>query len=88
MILKAELPGVDPKSVDICLENNILIGFWAIAVIENRVLWYNDIEEGFNVSNFTEPGTIPSTEYWCNQDELLLTEVLVVRSVGPAQMIT
>ena len=45
-------------------------GFWVIAVMNDRVLWYNDIEEGFNVSRFAVPGTIPSTEYWCNQDEL------------------
>src|SRR6185436_7083837 len=45
-------------------------GFWVVAVIEDRVLWYNDIEDGFNVSRFVTRGTIPSTEYWCNQDEL------------------
>lgn len=45
-------------------------GFWIVALMEDRVLWYNDIEEGFNVSHFVERGTIPSTEYWCNQDEL------------------
>ena len=45
-------------------------GFWVVAVMEDRVLWYNDIEAGFNVSQFTTPGTIPSGEYWCNQDEL------------------
>ena len=45
-------------------------GFWVVAVMDDRVLWYNDIEDGFNVSRFTNWGTIPSTEYWCNQDEL------------------
>jgi hypothetical protein len=45
-------------------------GFWVIAVHAARVLWYNDIEEGFNVSRFDVPGRIPGTEYWCNQDEL------------------
>jgi hypothetical protein len=45
-------------------------GFWVVAVMEDRVLWYNDIEEGFNVSRFVTRGTIPSTEYWCNQDKL------------------
>ena len=45
-------------------------GFWVVAVMEDRVLWYNDIEDGFNVSRFVTLGTIPSTEYWCNQDEL------------------
>jgi hypothetical protein len=46
-------------------------GFWAVAVIDDRVLWYNDIEEGFNVSRFTKWGTIPKNEYSCNQDSLL-----------------
>jgi hypothetical protein len=45
-------------------------GFWVAAVMEDRVLWYNDIEDGFNVSRFTSPGEIPSSEYWCNQSEL------------------
>jgi hypothetical protein len=45
-------------------------GFWAIATNENRVLWYNDIEDGFNVSRFSERGNIPTGEYWCNQDPL------------------
>jgi hypothetical protein len=45
-------------------------GFWAIAADQNRVLWYNDIEGGFNVSVFAVRGTIPDDEYWCNQDEL------------------
>jgi len=45
-------------------------GFWVVAVMEDRVLWYNDIEDGFNVSRFVTLGTIPSTEYCCNQDEL------------------
>jgi len=45
-------------------------GFWAIGADERRVLWYNDIEKGFNVSTFTDWGTIPTNEYGCNQDEL------------------
>ena len=47
-------------------------GFWAIAVDQNRVLWYHDIEDGFNVSVFAVWGTIPAEEYWCNQDELIV----------------
>lgn len=43
-------------------------GFWVVGVIGNRVLWYNDIEEGFNRSTFSKFGEI--VEYWCNQDEL------------------
>jgi len=45
-------------------------GFWAIASDEGRVLWYNDIEGGFNVSAFSDWGTIPHDQYWCAQDEL------------------
>lgn len=45
-------------------------GFWAVAVSGDRVLWYNEIEEGFNVSSFSVRGEIPQKEYWCNQDAL------------------
>ena len=45
-------------------------GFWAVAAEDDRVLWYNDIEDGFNVSTFAAWGTIPASEYWCNQDTL------------------
>ena len=43
-------------------------GFWAVGLIGRSVLWYNDIEDGFNRSQFTEYGTID--DYWCNSDEL------------------
>jgi hypothetical protein len=43
-------------------------GFWVVAIIDFTVVWYNDIEEGFNRSKFTKNGVID--EYWCNQDEL------------------
>jgi len=45
-------------------------GFWVIATYENRALWFNEIEDGFNVSTYTQEGEIPSDQYWCNQDEL------------------
>lgn len=45
-------------------------GFWALAISGARVLWYNDIEDGFNVSRFFTRGRIPDDEYWCNQDPL------------------
>ena len=45
-------------------------GFWAVAVYEDRVLWFNDIEGGFNVSQFKTKGDIPTNEYWCNDDPL------------------
>jgi len=46
-------------------------GFWVVALIGRTVIWYNDIEEGFNRSRYTAHGTID--DYWCNQDELELT---------------
>jgi hypothetical protein len=43
-------------------------GFWAVAIDDGQVLWFNDIEEGFNWSRYSTRGTID--EYFCNQDEL------------------
>src|ERR1700743_1150278 len=46
-------------------------GFWAVALLGRRVIWYNNIEDGFNRSRYTSYGTID--EYWCNRDPLELT---------------
>jgi hypothetical protein len=43
-------------------------GFWAVALLGQQVVWYNDIEDGFNVSRYENLGNIG--EYWCNQDRL------------------
>ncbi len=43
-------------------------GFWAVAIFNSHVIWYNDIEEGFNYSSYTSYGKID--EYKCEQDEL------------------
>jgi hypothetical protein len=43
-------------------------GFWAVAIEGDRVLWFNDIEHGFNRSAFSERGVID--EYSCDQTEL------------------
>jgi hypothetical protein len=43
-------------------------GFWIVAIYGNHVIWYNDIEDGFNRSTYSKFGTI--NEYRCNQDEL------------------
>lgn len=43
-------------------------GFWVVAIFGATVIWYNDIEDGFNRSPYTNFGAID--EYWCNQDEL------------------
>lgn len=43
-------------------------GFWVVAVIGETVIWFNDIEDGFNRSSFNVFGKI--NEYFCNQDNL------------------
>lgn len=43
-------------------------GFWVVGMISNRVIWYNDIEEGFNISKYSKVGKID--EYEAEQDEL------------------
>ncbi len=54
-------------------------GFWIVAILGHTVIWYNDIEDGFNRSRWSKFGVID--EYQCNQDELqwiighILTEV-------------
>ena len=45
-------------------------GFWVVAIVGRTVLWFNDIEDGFNRSRYASYGTID--DYWCNQDELEL----------------
>ena len=42
-------------------------GFWVVGIIGVNILWYNDIEEGFNRSSFSKFGEIG--EYTCEQDE-------------------
>jgi hypothetical protein len=43
-------------------------GFWAVALLGQTVVWFNDIEDGFNRSHYTTHGTLDA--YWCNQDQL------------------
>lgn len=43
-------------------------GFWVVAIIGKRVIWFNDIEDGFDCSSYVVPGEI--AEYFCSQYEL------------------
>jgi len=54
-------------------------GFWVIAIVGRTVIWYNDIEDGFNRSRYSKYGTID--DYWCNQDELELTVQYLMSAV-------
>jgi len=39
-----------------------------VAIYGKTIIWYNDIEEGFNHSSYRQYGEIK--ECWCNQDNL------------------
>ncbi|BFM13512.1 hypothetical protein R50072_36650 [Simiduia litorea] len=43
-------------------------GFYVVAIWGKNVLWYNDIEDGYNISSYKEQGQID--EYYSNQNEL------------------
>jgi len=43
-------------------------GFWVVALFGNQIIYYNDIEDGFNISTFEIYGFIE--QYICNQSEL------------------
>jgi hypothetical protein len=53
-------------------------GFWVVAIFGNEVIYYNDIEEGFNISRYETYGEIQ--EYWCNQSELNQTIFELLKS--------
>ena len=40
-------------------------GFYIVAISGRRVIWYNDIEDGFNISFYNEYGII--RDYMCEQ---------------------
>lgn len=49
-----------------------LKSFWVVAIINNEIIWFNEIEKGFNISEFKEYGTI-ETYY---NDEFTLENLL------------
>src|SRR5688572_8933732 len=46
-------------------------GFWVVGLIGRKVIYFNDIEEGFNISDYETYGTID--QYFCNQSQLSST---------------
>jgi len=44
-------------------------GFWVVALIGQTCIYYNDIEEGFNSSEYESFGVLKT--YGCNQTDLL-----------------
>ena len=55
-------------------------GFWVVALVGRTVIWYNDIEDGFNRSRYSSYGTID--DYWCNQDELELAVQYLINALA------
>ena len=55
-------------------------GFWAVGVIGRSVIWYNDIENGFNRSIYSTHGVID--DYWRNDDELHTTIEYLVNVIN------
>ena len=56
-------------------------GFWVVAICGTKVIWYNDIEEGFNISSYTIIGTLDG--YYCNQDELSWSVIRLFDLIKP-----
>lgn len=57
-------------------------GFWAVAVMGRIVVWYNDIEGGFNFSRYSIYGTIG--QYFADQEglEFVLQELMEIVRTG------
>lgn len=53
------------KCTDVIEDN-----FWVVALHQNYVIWYNDIEESFSLSRFKNKGQI--LEYTVSKNELSL----------------
>ncbi len=54
-------------------------GFWVVGIYGNTVIWFNDIENGFNRSKWSSLGRID--EYYCNQDQLELAVQYVMNEI-------
>jgi hypothetical protein len=58
-------------------------GFWAIGLIGQTVIWYNDLEDGFNRSVYSAYGLID--DYWRNDDELDITIQFLANALSSGQ---
>lgn len=54
-------------------------GFWAVAIFGSTVIYYNDIEDGFNMSPYETYGQI--NEYTCEQAELDWLIIAIYRKI-------
>jgi hypothetical protein len=60
---------INPEKWNLSPEGDVGGGFWVVAVIGKTCIYYNDIEDGFNVSSYETFGRIDN--YNCNQSDLL-----------------
>lgn len=79
-ILQEDLPDCDPEQLAVfhafalepfaapIVRNGQTESVIVVARRDNEVIYWEDVECGFNVSPIDENGTI--LEHWCNQDEL------------------
>jgi hypothetical protein len=58
-------------------------GFWVVAIFGNTVIWFNDIEDGFNRSQYSRFGVIDA--YLCNRDQLQWTVQYVLDEIRTGQ---
>lgn len=72
---------IDPEKWQLEPYGDSIGGFWAVALLGRVVVWYNEIEDGFNRSRYTSYGLID--EYWCNQDDLALTVQQILNDLEP-----
>ena len=59
-------------------------GFWVVGVFGSRVLWYNDIEEGFNISEYSTHGVID--RYSCEQQDLRDAVLTIQEIIADGEM--
>ena len=55
-------------------------GFWVVGIAGKKALYYNDIEEGFNLSTYSQQGILEV--YNCSQSELHETIIFLSRSIS------
>jgi len=58
-------------------------GFWAVGLVAQTVIWYNDVEDGFNRSVYSAHGLID--DYWRNDDELDVTIQCLTNALSGGQ---
>jgi len=76
-----ECVAVAPEKWVIKRDDDLAGNYWVVAIFGRSVVWYNDIEEGFDVSLYSIFGEID--EYFASQFELRhIMEQIIERISG------